>query len=352
MLWPRAIVIRVAMLAPIAWRTPPNGYGPWEQVVATLTDALVDAGADVTLYATADSATKGELRSVVDHGYEEDDSYDVKVYEALHIARVFEEANEFDLIHNHFDFLPLAWSRLVSRPLVTTVHGFSSQRIIPMYRAYDDRAHYVAISDADRHPDLTYAATVHHGINLDDFPFRARPDPDGHVVYFARVHADKGTAKAIDIARLAGRPIKLAGIVQDVDYFNSEVRPRLGPDAEYLGPLSGADRAGLLGNASALVHPIAFAEPFGLSVIEAFACGTPVVAFPRGSMVELVRPGVNGFLANSAEDAAAALHRLSTIDRSACRRDVEKRFTAQRMADGYIAVYRQVLRGWEQGTVP
>jgi glycosyltransferase involved in cell wall biosynthesis len=337
-------VIHVAMLAPIAWSTPPNGYGPWEQVVATLTDALIDAGVDVTLYATGDSATKAELRSVVAHGYEEDNTYDVKVYEALHIARLFEAAHEFDVIHNHFDFLPLAWSRLVSTPVVTTIHGFSSPNIVPIYRAYDDRAHYVAISDADRHPDLTYAATVHHGIDIDDFAFRAEPDPDGHVVSFARIHPDKGSAKAIDIARMSGRPIQLAGIIHDLDYFNSEVRPRLGADAEYLGPVSRADRSRVLGAASALVHPVAFAEPFGLSVVESLACGTPVVAFPRGSLVELVRPGVNGFLADSVEGAAADLSRIGAIDRSACRRDAEDRFSAQRMAGGYLAVYRQVLR--------
>jgi glycosyltransferase involved in cell wall biosynthesis len=340
-----SLVINIAMLAPIAWSTPPRGYGPWEQVVATLTDALIGAGARVTLYATGDSRTRAEVRSVVAHGYEEDHDYDVKVYESLHIARAFEEAREHDLIHNHFDFLPLAWSRLVTVPLVTTVHGFSSTRILPAYRAYDDRAHYVAVSDADRHPDLTYAATVHHGIDLANFPYRADPDPDGHVTYFARVHPDKGTAEAIDIARLAGRPIQLAGIIQDHEYFDAEVKPRLGHGAEYLGPVSGRDRALVLGGATALLHPVAFAEPFGLSVVEAFACGTPVVAYPRGSMVELVRPGVNGFLVSGVQSAAAALGRVGAIDRCACRSDAEERFSARRMAEGYLDVYHRVLAG-------
>jgi glycosyltransferase involved in cell wall biosynthesis len=331
------------MLAPIAWSSPPRGYGPWEQVVATLTDALVDLGVHVTLYATGDSATRAELRSVVAHGYQEDDSYDVKVYEALHIARVFEEADEHDLIHNHFDFLPLAWSRLVRAPLVTTVHGFSSERILPAYRAYNDRAHYVAISDADRRPDLTYVATVHHGIDLDAFAFRAHGDPDGHVVCFARIHPDKGTAAAIDIARAAGRPILVAGIIHDHDYFEAEVKPRLGAGAEYVGPVEGPDRARVLGGAAALVHPAAFAEPFGLSVVEAFACGTPVVAYPKGALVELVRPGVNGFLAGDAEEAASALANIGMIDRAACRRDAEARFSAQRMAAGYLAVYQRLV---------
>ncbi|HUB69626.1 MAG TPA: glycosyltransferase family 4 protein [Acidimicrobiales bacterium] len=336
-------MVRVAMLAPIAWPSPPRGYGPWEQVVATLTDALIELGAHVTLYATGDSATRAELRSVVPHGYEEDDSYDVKVYEALHIARVFEEAGEHDLIHNHFDFLPLAWSRFVETPLVTTIHGFSSERVLPAYRAYDDRAYYVAISHADRHPDLTYAATVYHGIDLDAFAFRADPDPDGHLVSFARIHPDKGTAAAIDIARAAERPIRLAGIIHDQDYFNTEVKPRLGADAEYVGPVEGPDRARFLGSAAALVHPVAFAEPFGLSVVEAFACGTPVVAYRKGALVELVRPGVNGFLAGGAEEAVSALGMIGTIDRASCRRDAEERFSAQRMAADYLAVYQSIL---------
>lgn len=336
-------MIRVAMLAPIAWPTPPRGYGPWEQVVATLTDGLVDLGIDVTLYATADSDTRARLRSVVLHGYEDDTGYDVKVYEALHIAQVFEHAAEHDLIHNHFDFLPVAWSRLVDTPMLSTIHGFSSPQILPAYRAYDDHVHYVAISDADRHPDLTYTATIHNGIDLDAFSFRAEPDPDGHVISFGRIHPDKGNADAIDIARAAGRRILLAGIVQDQAYFDAEIRPRLGLDATYLGPVEGPDRARVLGAATALLHPVAFAEPFGLSVVEAFACGTPVVAYPRGSMPELIRPGVNGFLVDGVDDAIRSLDKIAEIDRSACRTDAETRFSAQRMAVAYLDVYHHIL---------
>jgi glycosyltransferase involved in cell wall biosynthesis len=336
-------VIRVAMLAPIAWPTPPRGYGPWERVVAALTDALVDLGVHVTLYATGDSGTRAELRSVVGRGYEEDASFDVKVYEALHIARVFEQAAEHDLIHNHFDFLPLAWSRLVDTPVVTTIHGFSSPGILPAYRAYDDRVHFIAISDADRHPDLSYTATIHNGIDLGAFPYRAEPDPDGHVVYFSRIHPDKGTAEAIDLARAAGRRIVLAGIVHDRDYFDTEVKPRLGEDAAYLGPVEGADRARVLGAAAALVHPVAFAEPFGLSVVEAIACGTPAIAYAKGAMTEIIRPGVNGFLAGNRHEAVAALGKLDSIDRAACRADAEARFSAGRMAADYLAVYRHIL---------
>jgi glycosyltransferase involved in cell wall biosynthesis len=337
--------MRLAMLAPIAWRTPPREYGPWEQVVANLTNGLVQLGIDVTLYATGDSATRAKLRSVVERGYEEDSSYNVKVFEALHIARVFEEAAQFDLIHNHFDFLPLMWSRLVATPMVATIHGFSSAGILPAYRAYDDRVHYVAISEADRQPDLTYTATIHHGIDLDAFAYRPDADPDGHVLFFGRIHSDKGAAAAIEIARAAGRPIVLAGIIQDQGYFESEVRPRLGLDATYVGAVGGSDRAVLLGSAAALLHPIAFEEPFGLSVVEAMACGTPVIAYRRGSMPELIRNGVNGFLVDGLDEAVAALARLDELERRACRVDAQERFSSARMVAEYVAVYDQILKG-------
>ncbi|MCR6688867.1 glycosyltransferase [Cellulomonas sp.] len=161
------------MLASIAHRVPPRGYGPWEQVASTLAEGLVARGHDVTLFATADSVTAGRLHAEAPAGYEEDPTVDAKVSEALHIAAVFERAHEFDVISNQFDFLPLVFSRLTTTPVVTTIHGFSSERIVPVYRAYDDVAHYVAISDADRHPSLTYAATIHHGISSSSFSLGA-----------------------------------------------------------------------------------------------------------------------------------------------------------------------------------
>jgi len=163
--------MRVAMLAPVSWRTPPRHYGPWELVTSLLTEALVARGVDMTLFATADSLTAGKLASVVPTGYSEDQSIDAKVAEILHVSNLFEHAGEYDLIHNQADFVPLAFSRLVDVPQVTTIHGFSSPRIVPVFKRYEDRVHYVAISDADRHPDLRYAATIHHGIPIEEFPF-------------------------------------------------------------------------------------------------------------------------------------------------------------------------------------
>jgi glycosyltransferase involved in cell wall biosynthesis len=337
--------LRVAMLGPIAWRTPPRHYGPWEQVVSTLTEGLVAAGHAVTLYATGDSVTSAALRSVVDRGYEED-GYDAGVFTPLHIAACFEDAatGMFDIVHSHLDFMPLMWSRLVDVPVVTTIHGFSSAAIVPAYRRYDKHVHYVAISDADRHPDLTYTATIHHGLEPAQFPFRAEPDADGHVLFFGRIHPDKGTHTAIDIARAAGRPIRIAGIVHDDRYFTEQVAPRLGDDAEYVGPVGGARRAAELGSATALLHPVAFDEPFGLSVVESMMCGTPVVAFPRGSMPEIVDAGVTGFLVGDVPEAVAALRQIEQFDRHRCHAEAVRRFGASRMVAQYVAVYRRLIR--------
>ena len=334
--------MKIAMLAPISWRTPPRAYGPWELVTSLLTEGLVARGIDVTLFATLDSVTEATLAGVVARPYSEDPSIDAKAAEIAHVAHVFERAGEFDLIHNQADFVPLAFSRLVDTPVVTTIHGFSGERILPVYREYADRVHYVAISDADRHPDLPYAATIHHGIPLDDFPF----DPVGgsDLLFFGRIHPDKGAAVAIDVARRAGRRLVLCGLIQDEGYWEREVRPHVDGDrVVYRGVVAGEERVRALGSAAALLHLIAFAEPFGLSVVEAMACGTPVIAHPLGSMAEIVQGGVNGFLVDTVDQAVAAVGRLDAIDRAGCRRTVAERFTVERMVDDYLALYARIL---------
>ena len=334
--------MRIAMLAPISWRTPPRHYGPWELVTSLLTEALVARGVDVTLFATQDSYTTGQLAGVCPAPYSENPAIDAKVWEMLHVAHVFERAGEFDLIHNQFDFVPLAFSRLVGTPVVTTIHGFSSERILPAFKAYDDRVHYVAISAADRHPDLRYAATIHHGIDLKDFPF----DPHGgeDLLFFGRIHPDKGAAEAIAAAGLAGRRLVMAGIIQDQGYYNEYVAPVLDDrHVIYRGSVGGAARSETLGSARALLHLINFDEPFGLSVVESLACGTPVIATNRGSMPELVEHGVTGFLVDSIEKAAQAIERIGDIDRGACRAAVAARFTVDRMADRYLDLYRSIV---------
>lgn len=330
------------MLSPIAWRTPPRHYGPWENVVSLLTEGLISRGVDVTLFATADSETKAKLVAVCPRGYEEDPSLDPKVWECLHISELFERGDAFDLIHNHFDFLPLTYSRMTRTPILTTIHGFSSPRILPVYRKYNKRTFYVAISDADRHPDLDYVATIHHGIDLRRFTFR--PDPGRYLLFFGRIHPDKGPGEAIEIARRAEMPLILAGIIQDRACFDREVAPHLdGSRVRYIGSAGPEQRDRLLGEAFALLHPIRFEEPFGLSVVEAMACGTPVVAFRRGSMPEVVRDGHTGFLVDSIKEAVEAVDQVQNIDRRICRRWVEERFTAERMVSRYLEVYRKIL---------
>ena len=285
--------LRVAVLAPIAWRTPPRHYGPWEQFASLLTEGLVAAGHDVTLFATADSVTTATLHGTAPTGWSEDPTIEPKVAECLHIAAVFERADEFDIIHNGFDFLPLTYSGLVATPVITTIHGFSSPRIVPVYEQYDATTHYVAISDADRHPDLHYAATIHHGI--DTAEFAVHPDPGDHLLFFGRIHPDKGTAHAIDIARRAGRRLDIAGIVQDERYFREEIEPHVDGDrVRYLGPSVSPSAPTCSDGAHALLHLIDFDEPFGYSVVEAMACGTPVIAHDRGSMRELIDHGDDG----------------------------------------------------------
>jgi glycosyltransferase involved in cell wall biosynthesis len=330
------------MLAPISWRTPPRHYGPWELVTSLLTEALLARGVDVTLFATKDSLTAGKLSGVCPAPYSEDPTIDAKAWEMLHVAHVFERAGEFDLIHNQADFVPLAFSRLVDTPVVTTIHGFSSERILPTFKAYEDRVHYVAISHSDRRPDLRYAATIHHGIRMGDFPFDAHGSDD--LLFFGRIHPDKGAAEAIAAARGSGRRLVMAGIVQDRDYHDEHVAPALNDGlVVYHGPLGGAARAKALGSAHALLHLINFQEPFGLSVVEALASGTPVIASNRGSMPELIDHGVTGFLVNSVDEAVEAIGRISEINRAACRAAVSARFTVDCMADRYVGLYRSLV---------
>ena len=307
-----------------------------------LTEGLVKRGIDVTLFATGNSLTTAPLHAVIPRGYEEDRTIDAKVAECLHIAEVFEHADEFDLIHNHFDFLPLAWSRLTTTPVVTTIHGFSSDRILPVYRKYDRDCYYVSISNADRSPELDYVANAYHGIDLNAFTYREKPDD--YLLFFGRIHEDKGASEAIEIARRAGLRLVMAGIIQDQDYYREKVEPFLNETSVvYVGSVGPSKRDQLLGGAYALLHPINFAEPFGLSVVEAMACGTPVIAFAKGSMPEVVVDGQTGFLVNSVEEAVAAVLRVPELDRAACRRHVKERFSADRMVDGYLEVYREVL---------
>lgn len=307
-----------------------------------LTEGLVARGHDVTLFASGDSETSANLQAVVATGWSEDPSVDPKVAECLHIAQVFEHAEEFDIIHNSFDFLPLTYCGLTSTPMVTTIHGFSSERIIPVYAAYNGRTAYVAISDADRHPALDYVATIHHGIALEEFEFQ--PTMGEYLAFFGRIHPDKGVVEAIRTASQAGLPLVMAGIVQDETYFKHQVAPLIdGQRVRFVGPIAAKERASFLGGAAALLHLVNFDEPFGFSVAEAMACGTPVIAASRGSMAELIDHGTTGLLVGDVEGAVEAVRSLSLIDRASVRAAAVRKFSSDRMVDEYVAVYEQVL---------
>jgi glycosyltransferase involved in cell wall biosynthesis len=333
--------MRVALLGPIAWRSPPKHYGPWEQVTSLLAEGLVRRGVDVTLFATLDSQTAATLDGVCPHGYAEDDSLDGRVWEALHVSHALKRSTEFDLVHNHLDWLPLAFSEYCRARLVTTIHGFSDRKILPAYQSASSA--YVSISDADRSPELTYCATVHHGIDLTRFTFSATGGED--LVVLGRIHPDKGTADAIEIANQAGRRLKIAGPIQDLAYYEERVAPFIDDDkVRYLGSVGPEQRSDLLASAAVLLHPIGFAEPFGLSVVEAMAAGTPVIAYNKGAMPEVIDEGVTGFLVSDITSAVAAIESAIALPRAEIRRTAEGRFSADHMVDRYLAVYASLLR--------
>ena len=336
------VIVRVAVLAPISWRVPPRHYGPWELFASLLTEGLVARGYEVTLFATADSQTSAQLCSVITTSWSEDPTVDPKVAECLHISQVFDRAAEFDIIHNGFDFLPLTYAGLVATPVVTTIHGFSSQRIVSVYEKYNGRSAYVAISDSNRHPALDYVATIHHGIDTDLFALHQSPGQ--YLAFFGRIHPEKGLLAAIETAKRAGLPLQIAGIVQDQAYFDLEVAPLIdGRHVQFVGPIGAADRSTFLGGAHALLHLIDFDEPFGFSVAESMACGTPVIAFNRGSMTELIDDGTTGMIVSDVAAAIQAVGQVGSLDRSRIRATAVNRFGRERMVDEYVTVYEQVI---------
>lgn len=332
---------RIAILSPVAWRTPPRKYGAWETVAGNIAEGLVARGWDVTLFATADSITQARLRAVIESGYEENPDSDPKVDEYRHISQCFEHADQFDLIHSHYDFMALCFSRLVTTPVLTTIHGFGSPKIMPVYEEYRD-SHFVSISDSDRHGGLNYLATVYNGIDLSLYPFLEKGGDD--LVFLGRIHPDKGTHLAIEVARKAGRRLVIAGIIQDEGYYREKVEPFIDGEAvRYVGAVDVAGKNELFAQAYALLHLNTIPERFGLVLAEANAAGVPVIAMNLGSCREVIADGVTGYLVDGVEDAVAAVERVGGIDRRECRRRVETHFTIETMVEGYEKVYAKLF---------
>lgn len=332
---------RVAVLSPIAWRTPPRQYGAWETVAGNITEGLIARGWDVTLFASRDSVTRAHLHAVVDKGYEEDPTVDPKVAEYLHISEAFEHAAEFDLIHSHYDFMALTYTRLVKTPVLTTIHGFSSPKIMPIYQKYRD-GYFVSISDSDRAPGLNYLATVYNGIDLSLYPLQESAGDD--LIFLGRIHPDKGVHLAIEVARLSGRRLIIAGIIQDKVYYRDQVEPYIDDrNICYIGPVGVAGKNELFARGCALLHLNTLPERFGLVLVEANAAGLPVIAMDLGSCREVIKHGQTGFLVNSVSEAVGALERIPEIDRHACRKRVQQHFSVETMVDGYERVYSTIF---------
>ncbi len=333
---------KIAILSPVAWRTPPRAYGAWETVASNITEGLVAKGWDVTLFATKDSVTAAKLRAVIEKGYEEDKTQIPKVSECIHTSFCMEHADEFDLIHNNFDYLPLTYTRLITPPMLTTIHGFSSPDILRVYRSHKD-TYYVSISDSDRDPQLPYLATVYNGIDLSNITYRSAPGDK--LVSLGRIHPDKGVHLAIDLARLTAKDLIIAGIIQDQNYFDAQIKPHINNSSiRYIGPVDPPARDELFRQALAVIHLHTIPERFGLVMAESMAAGIPVIATDLGSSREVIADGKTGFLVKNTADAAHALEKIPDINRKNCRSHVEQNFTIEKMVSNYEKVYERIFK--------
>jgi glycosyltransferase involved in cell wall biosynthesis len=340
--------LRIAQVAPLYESTPPSMYGGTERVVAFLTDALVELGHDVTLFSSADARTRAQLVAVRDLAIRLDPAT-LKSDDAAHLSMLFEvraRRSEFDLIHFHIDPLQFPFFEHCPERTITTLHGRLDLKDLPAVHARWPRFPLVSISDAQRRPlpRANWAGTVHHGLPLDLLPYR--DGAGGYLAFLGRVSPEKRLDRAIEIARRAGFPLRAAAKIDAADraYYQHEIEPLLGAaDVEFVGEIGDVDKRAFLGDAAGLVFPIDWPEPFGLVMIEAMACGTPVVAWDCGSVREVVDHGRTGFIVNSIEEAVDAIRRIGSIDRRAVRATFENRFSSIGMAERYVEVYRRLL---------
>jgi glycosyltransferase involved in cell wall biosynthesis len=340
----------IAQIAPLAEPVPPDKYGGTERVVASLTDELVRRGHEVTLFASGDSGTDAHLVAATSKSLRRDPAATEPI--APHIRElgmVFDRADEFDVIHSHIDYLAFPAAQLSATPTIHTLHG---RLDLPPLRGVFSQFHdlpLVSISNAQRQPfhdlGLNWIGTVHHGLQVEDYPFSATPGR--YLAFCGRISPEKRPDLAIAVARRLGMKIKLAAKIDESnrEYFEREIRPQLDhPDVEFLGEVDEPGKREMLAGALALMFPIDWPEPFGLVMIEAMATGTPVITRPFGAAPEVVAHGETGFIAETVEDLAAAVRRVETLDRMACRRHVEQRFSVVRMADDYVRLYARLSR--------
>jgi glycosyltransferase involved in cell wall biosynthesis len=339
--------MRIAQISPLYESVPPSGYGGTERVVSWLTEALVAAGHELVLFASGDSQTKAELVPCAPRALRLDPSGpDPIAAHLVMLEEAFLRAHEFDVVHAHVDYLAFPFARRVCCPVVTTLHGrLDLPSLVPVFRAYPEQR-VISISDHQRRPlpGARWQATIHHGLPPDLYRFGK--GGDGYLAFLGRISPEKRVDRAIEIAVRARRPLRIAAKIDAADraYYEREIRPLFDhPLVEYVGELSDGEKNEFLGNAAAVLFPIDWPEPFGLIMIEALACGTPVIAWPHGSVPEVLEDGVSGYLCCDVDSAVRAVNRIGTLDRRRCRAEFERRFTAERMAREYAAVYERFL---------
>ncbi len=340
--------MRIAQIAPLWERVPPPAYGGIELVVALLCNELVRRGHEVTLFASGDSITDARLESVHHQALRLDSTVkEYGIYETLNLARAYERADEFDVIHSHMGCASLVYANLVKTPTVHTLHGIFTPDNEKLFSHAKDQP-YISISDSQREPrlGLNCRATVYNGINVDAFQFHDKPQDPPYLAFLGRLSPEKGPHHAIAIAKKSGMTLKMAGKVDTVDreFFEAEIAPHIdGEQIQYLGEANHVQKNRLMGGALGTLFPITWREPFGLVMVEALASGSPLIAMPLGSVPEIVDDGKVGFLCNTVDDCVAAVGKLHQIDRAACRQHVIDKFSMQSMTSGYEAVYEEVL---------
>lgn len=342
------IVMRIAQVAPLYESVPPKYYGGTERVVSYLAEELIRQGHEVTLFASGDSVTRARLVAACQRSLRLDKHcIDQMAYQILMLERVFQRAAEFDIVHFHVDYLHFPLSRRQPITHVTTLHGrLDIPDLVPLYREFRDMP-VISISNEQREP-LPWAnwqATVYHGVPTSLYQFRS--EPGSYLAFLGRISPEKRVDRAIKIAKQAQIPLKIAAKVDpvDKDYFENAVKPLLRhPLVEFVGEIGDGEKDEFLGNAYALLLPIDWPEPFGLVMIEAMACGTPVIARRRGAVPEVMEEGHTGFIVRNLEEAVEAVRRVPELNRKRCREFFEKRFTATRMAHDYLRVYERLIR--------